>query len=104
MTTALRAAVRAVGAALLAVTLAGGNASAQTGEREFARAWDGRPDLNGIWQAIGTAHWDIQDHPASAGPPEFGAVGRAVTLRDGSRLFAGSPRRGAAPEDRDRDE
>ena len=32
------------------------------------------------------------------------ANGRDVTLPDGSRLFAGSPGRGAAPEDRDRQE
>ena len=42
---------------------------------EVPRAWDSRPDLNGIWQAIGTAHWNIQDHSASAGPPDMGAIG-----------------------------
>ncbi len=42
---------------------------------QFPRDWAGRPDLNGIWQAIGTAHWDIQDHPAMAGPAAFGAIG-----------------------------
>ena len=47
----------------------------QSSETEFPRGWDGKPNLNGIWQAIGTAHWDIQDHPASAGLPEFGAIG-----------------------------
>ena len=26
------------------------------------------PDLNGIWQALTTANWDIQDHAAQAGP------------------------------------
>jgi hypothetical protein len=26
------------------------------------RAADGRPDLNGIWQALGTAHWDLEPH------------------------------------------
>jgi hypothetical protein len=32
-----------------------------------ARAADGRPDFNGIWQAISTANWNIQDHAASSG-------------------------------------
>jgi len=41
----------------------------------FPRAWDGHPDLNGIWQAIGTAHWDLQDHPARPGHPDLGAIG-----------------------------
>ena len=50
-------------------------AAAQTSAAGVPRAWDGHPDLNGIWQAIGTANWDIQDHPASAGLPEMGAIG-----------------------------
>jgi len=27
-----------------------------------------RPDLNGLWQALNTAHWDIQDHSAQPAP------------------------------------
>ena len=42
---------------------------------EVPRAFDGHPDLNGVWQALGTAHWDIQDHPAAAGPVDTGAIG-----------------------------
>ena len=30
---------------------------------------DGRPDLRGIWQAVNTAVWNIQDHPAELGIP-----------------------------------
>ena len=63
--------VTALSCALL--VLGGGAVSAQTDE--FPRAWDGHPDLNGIWQAIGTAHWDLEDHPASAGHPDLGAIG-----------------------------
>ncbi len=48
----------------------------QTPDRAVARAADGKPNLNGIWQALGTAHWDLQDHPARSGPVlELGAVG-----------------------------
>jgi hypothetical protein len=33
---------------------------------------DGHPDLNGIWQALVTANWDLQDHEAQPGPhPEL---------------------------------
>ena len=39
------------------------------------RAFDGHPDLNGIWQATGTAHWDLEDHPSGPGHPELGAIG-----------------------------
>ena len=34
-----------------------------------------KPNLNGIWQALGTAYWDLQDHPARSGPVlELGAI------------------------------
>jgi hypothetical protein len=36
----------------------------------------GNPDFNGIWQALGTAHWNLEAHSASAGPiVEMGALG-----------------------------
>lgn len=35
-----------------------------------------RPDLNGLWQALGNAHWDLEDHAARRGPLfQLGAVG-----------------------------
>ena len=36
--------------------------SAQSGE--VPRLADGTPDMNGIWQALGNAHWDIEPHVA----------------------------------------
>ena len=41
------------------------------------RAADGHADLNGIWQALVTANWDLHDHEAQPGPhPELmGAYG-----------------------------
>src|SRR4030095_15600795 len=38
---------------------------------------NGHPDLNGIWQSMVTANWDLQDHEAQPGPhPEImGAYG-----------------------------
>jgi len=48
----------------------------QTPDTKLSRAADGKPNLNGIWQALGTAHWDLQDHLARSGPVlELGAVG-----------------------------
>ena len=36
---------------------------------------DGKPDLNGIWEALNTASWDIQDHSGQLGiPPGPGVV------------------------------
>jgi len=42
---------------------------------QVLRAYDGHPDLSGIWQTIGTANWNLQDHSSSAGPAELGAIG-----------------------------
>jgi len=41
------------------------------------RTADGKPDLNGIWQALNTGNWDLQDHAASAGlnPAAIGVYG-----------------------------
>jgi hypothetical protein len=50
--------------------------AAQTSIYKAPRTADGKPDLNGIWQALNTANWDIQGHAAAAGPlPQLGAVG-----------------------------
>jgi len=62
--------------ALLGTLSASNSVIAQEiGNYEPEKAWDGNPDLNGIWQAIGTAHWDLQAHEASAGLTEMGAIG-----------------------------
>jgi len=65
---------------LLAVMPAAGQQPPTPGQFPAYRAphmADGHPDLNGIWQALVTADWDIQDHEAQPGPhPEInGAYG-----------------------------
>jgi hypothetical protein len=64
---------------MLAAALGGMSAAcgAPSGESEAvgaANAVDGHPNLNGIWQALNTANWDIEAHEARPGPPEFGAL------------------------------
>jgi len=40
-----------------------------------ARLPDGHPDLNGYWQSMVSADWDLQDHEAQPGPkPEINGV------------------------------
>ena len=50
-------------------------AAAQSPEYRAPRTADGNPDLNGIWQAVNTANWDVEPH--AAGPSlvrELGAI------------------------------
>jgi hypothetical protein len=60
-------------------------AIAQNQAYKPARTADGKPDLNGIWQAMNTANWDLEGHSAQAGqvvalgatgaePPGIGVV------------------------------
>jgi len=41
---------------------------AQTPAYRAPRTRDGKPNLNGIWQAMNTANWNIEPHPSEAGP------------------------------------
>ncbi len=41
-------------------------AAAQASDPAIVRLADGKPDLNGVWQALGSAHYDIERHMARA--------------------------------------
>jgi hypothetical protein len=43
-------------------------AQREAGESSASRTADGKPNLNGIWQVMNTANWDIQEHSAAPGP------------------------------------
>ena len=60
------AAPRPMAAAVL-VVLASTSAGAQT--PALPRTPDGKPNLQGIWQVLNTAAWDLQDHSARLGVP-----------------------------------
>ena len=52
---------------LLAVTLFALTAGAQA-RYTGSRTPDGKPDMNGIWQSLNTANWDLLPHAAAQGP------------------------------------
>jgi len=52
---------------------------AQATSYRAPRTSDNKPDLNGIWQALNEANWDIQPHAAEPSPlPAFGAIGASA--------------------------
>lgn len=61
--------------------------SAQTPAYRAPRTADGKPNLNGIWQAINTANWDIQSHTAAAGP--VSSLGAAFYAPSGLGIVEG---------------
>ena len=62
-------------AAGFVVWFAGIPAQAQPAGANLPRAAEGKPNFNGIWQALNTASWDIQDHTGQLGvPPGQGVV------------------------------
>jgi hypothetical protein len=65
-------------AALMPATLQPGVIPAAHGAEAYhaAHTADGKPNLNGIWQVLNTANWDIQEHAAQPGQVvALGAVG-----------------------------
>jgi len=48
----------------------------------------GKPDLNGVWQAIGTAYWNLEDHSATA-LPDFWQLGAIAAVPAGQSVVKG---------------
>jgi hypothetical protein len=53
------------------------------------RTADGKPSLNGIWQALNEANWDIESH--SAGPSRVLALGAEDAIVPGLGIVEGGP-------------
>jgi len=79
--------VVAVTAAAAAFWLRAGPTADRTERYETPRTTDGRPDMSGIWQALSTAHWDIEDHAARPGPVL--ALGAAFSVPGGQGVVEG---------------
>ena len=70
------AAAASIIALRLAVMPTASEAQAQAQAYEAPRTADGKANLNGIWQALNTANWDLQEHAARPGQVlALGAIG-----------------------------
>jgi hypothetical protein len=85
----LMVAMSAMGQAARAPAQPAAQASAQAPAYRAPRTKDGKPDLNGIWQALNTANWDIEAHGAGFGP--FWQLGAEFAIPPGLGVVEGGP-------------
>jgi hypothetical protein len=62
-------------------------ASTQAPAYRAPRTKDGKPDLNGVWQAMNTANWNLEPHGADFGP--FWQLGAAFAVPPGAGIVEG---------------
>ena len=79
--------ILAATAAALMVT-AGGPAFAQAGAQQPATI-EGKPNLNGIWQAMNTANWNLEPHAAGPNPVADRQVGATGAIPAGLGVVEG---------------
>ena len=74
---------------VLAVVAAAGLAvTAVAQERERPERIAGKPNFNGIWQAINTAHWNLEGHSAES-LEEFWQLGAIAAIPAGQSVVVG---------------
>ena len=80
----------AVVALITAIQLGARPAASGAEAYKAPRTADGKADLNGIWQAVNTANWDLQEHAARSGPVvalgAAGAVPAGLGVVDGGEI------------------
>ena len=83
--------IRATAAAIIAVALLPGVPTATAQETNYLapRTAAGKPDLNGIWQSINTANWNIEPHAAAPGLAR--ELGASVAVPAGLGIVEGGP-------------
>jgi hypothetical protein len=74
-------------AASLGLTLTVLPAGGQTRSSRAGRTADGKPNFNGIWQALSEAYWDVEAHAAAPSPVI--ALGAAHAVAGGLSIIEG---------------
>ena len=57
--------------------------AAQTPSGEIPRLPDGTPDLNGFWQVLNTAYWNLETQAGGPAPPEGLMLGAIAAIPPG---------------------
>ena len=72
---------------LVILAIAAASIAAAQAPYKAPRTADGKPNLNGIWQALNTANWDIRGH--AAGPSVLAMMGAAGAEPPGLGIVEG---------------
>jgi len=71
-----RASARVAATTVLGLLLAAAPTAGQAPTYKAPRTGDGKPNLNGVWQALNEANWNVEGHSAAPGPlVALGALG-----------------------------
>jgi hypothetical protein len=79
--------VMGLAAGLILPALMSAQAPAQTSAYRAPRTKDGKPNLNGVWQALNEANWDLEGHSAAPGP--FWQLGAEFAVPPGPGVVEG---------------
>ena len=63
--------------------------AAQTPTNQIPRAPDGKPDLNGFWQVLNTADWDLESQGGGPAPKEGLMLGAVTAIPPGLGVVEG---------------
>ena len=83
------ACIAAAAAVLLVGAAAGQQQAPHRNAYKAPRAADGHADISGIWEALGTADMDLQDHPTYGGP--YYQTGSIGAVPSGRGVVEGGP-------------
>ena len=64
-----------IGCALVSGCISKQPTNGNVSDDSVPRAFDGKPDLSGLWQSLNTANWNLEAHTSYGGPESLGAIG-----------------------------